>query len=200
MSVLGSIASLLPPELAAVTRAAVVKFRDDLYRYRAQCEEIYNNSEGGQFHYTSTWSMIKMDVLQSMYGCGAFDSMEGMRQPQTVEEVTDRHIEKFLERRSDAGRRDLPQRVKAAVSSYHVRADAADPEGTVYSYLGAVYKNLDKQGALSVLDDASGVKRILKLLTEKLSPPVSRTLSRTLSTYGQRKKGPCRRKPWPSLP
>jgi hypothetical protein len=67
---------------------------------------------------------------------------------------------------------NLPQRVKAAVSASHVRADPADPEGTVCSYLGAVYKNLDKQGALSILDDASGVKRILKQLTEKLSPPV----------------------------
>jgi hypothetical protein len=108
MSVVGSIAPLLPPELASVTSAAVVKFRDDLYRYRSQCQEMYNGD--GVFHQASSWGMIKMDDLQSTHGCGACDSLDGMHQPQTVDEVTDSHIEKFLDKRCDADRRDLPQK------------------------------------------------------------------------------------------
>jgi hypothetical protein len=129
MSVVGSIAPLVPPKLASVTRAAVVKFRDNLLRYRPQCQETYNGD--GAFHQPSTWSMIKIDVLQSMHGCGAFDSLDGMHQPQNVDEVTDTHIEKFLDKRCDANRRDLPQRAKDAVAVSHIRAGPVDPEGTV---------------------------------------------------------------------
>jgi hypothetical protein len=170
MSVAGSIAPLVPSELASVTRTAVVKFKDDLYRYLFQCQEIYNGD--GAFHQAKTWSMIKMKVLQSMHRCGAFDSLDGMNQPQTVDEVTDSHIEMFLDKRRNADRRVLPQKVKAAVAASHIRADPADLEGAAFSCLGAIYRNLDKQGALSVLEDASGVKRIIRQVIENLSPPV----------------------------
>jgi hypothetical protein len=128
MSVVGSIAPLVPPKLASVTRAAVVKFRDNLLCYRSQCQEMYNGD--GAFHQPSTWSMIRIDVLQSMHGCGAFDSRDGMHQPQNFDEVTDTHIEKFLDKRCDANRRDLPQRAKAAVAASHISAGTV-PEGTV---------------------------------------------------------------------
>jgi hypothetical protein len=106
-------------------------------------------------------------------------SWTGMNQLQTVDKLTGSHIEKFLNKRCDVDHRDLPQRVKAAVAASHIRADFADRERTVFSYLGAMYRNLDKQGALSVLEDASGVKRVVRRLIEKLSPPCSRILSRT---------------------
>jgi hypothetical protein len=77
MSVVSSIAPLVPPELVAVTRAAVIKFREELARYRSQSEEIYNSGDCGNFHYISTWSMIKVDVLYALHGCGAFDDMSG---------------------------------------------------------------------------------------------------------------------------
>jgi hypothetical protein len=70
------IAPLVPSALASVTCTAVVNFRDNLYRYLSHCQEMYNGDRA--FHQASTWSMIKMDVLQSMDGCGALDSLESM--------------------------------------------------------------------------------------------------------------------------
>jgi hypothetical protein len=63
------------------------------------------------------------------------------------------------------------KRFKAAVAVPHIHANPADPEGTMFSYPGAMYRNLDKQGALSVLEDASGVNRVARQLIRKLSPP-----------------------------
>jgi hypothetical protein len=173
MLVLGSIAPVVPPTLAAVTRAAAIRFREDLYRYHSTVEEIYNSSSGsGPFHYTSTWSMVEVNVLQSMHGCGVFDNLEGLTQPQSVEDVTDSHIEKFLEKRCDSDIRDLTQRVKVAIAMSPIHSDSQDPEGTVYTFMGNVYKQLNKQGALSVLQQGSGVRSMLSQLIEKLAPPV----------------------------
>jgi hypothetical protein len=58
----------------------------------------------------------------------------------------------------------------------------------VFSYLGAMYWNLDKQGALSVREDRSGVKRVVWQLIEKLLPLYLRMLSRTHLARGQKKK------------
>jgi hypothetical protein len=88
-----------------------------------------------------------------------------------VNVVTDDHIERYLETRSYADLHDLPQRVRTAVAASIVLPDPGDPEGTVYSYMTTVYRNLDKQGALAVLDEGSGVKSIVRQLIEKLTPP-----------------------------
>jgi hypothetical protein len=53
--------------------------------------------------------MVEVNVLQSMHGCGVFDNLEGLTQPQSVEDVTDSHIEKFLEKSCNSDIRDLPQ-------------------------------------------------------------------------------------------
>jgi hypothetical protein len=169
MSVLSSIAPVVPPTLAAVTRAAVMRFREELYRYRSMVEEIYNS---GLFHYTSTWSMVEVNVLQSMHGCGVFDNLEGLPQPRSVDDVTDTHIEKFLEKRCDSDIRNLPQRVKVAIAMSPIHSDPQYPEGTVYTFMGNVYKQLSRQGALSFLQQRTGVRSVLSQIVEKLSPPV----------------------------
>jgi hypothetical protein len=166
MSVLGSIAPVVPPTLAAVTRAAVMRFKEELYRYRSAVEEIYNISGSGSFHYTSTWSMVVGSVLQSMHGCGVFDNLEGLPQPQSVDDVTDSHIEKFLGNRCDSDIRDLPQRVKVAIAMSTIHSDTQDPEGAVYTFMGNVYKQLNKQGALSVLRQGNGGRSVLSQLIE----------------------------------
>jgi hypothetical protein len=108
MSMLGSIVSVVPPTLAAVTRAAVMRFREELYRYRSTAEEIYNGSSGsGPFHYTSTWFMVEVNELQSMHGCGVFNNLEGLPQPWSVDDITDTHIEKFLDKCCDSDIRNL---------------------------------------------------------------------------------------------
>jgi NADPH:quinone reductase-like Zn-dependent oxidoreductase len=86
--------------------------------------------------------------------------------------VTDSHIEKFLEKRCDSDIRDLPQRVKVAIAMSSIHSDSQDPEGTLYTFMGNMYKQLNKQGAFSVLQQGSGVRSVLSQLIEKLAPAV----------------------------
>jgi hypothetical protein len=88
-------------------------------------------------------------VPQSMHDCGVFDNFEGLPQPRSVENATDSHIEKFLEKRCNSDIRDLPP----GVSQIH--SDSQDPEGTVYTFMSNVCKQLNKQGAPSMLQQGS---------------------------------------------
>ena len=159
----GVIGFVKPPILSAVTKAALVKFKEEFDVYKEKCLDVNKSrASDAKIHIASTRDCIDGQLLSALV------KMNKIPDATTVEQATPKRVEKWFSGALNFAPQDLSERIDTVLSSVKYTKIRGDPAGSALTFCVDIMKSLSTNVAEDVLQDVDQAVKFIDRLVEKL--------------------------------
>ncbi len=159
----GVIGFVKPPTLAAVSKAAPVKFKEEFDVYKEKCSDV-NRSR------SSDTKIVIATIRDCIDGqlLAALVKMKKIPDANTVDQATFKRVDKWFQGALNFAPQDLSERIDAVLSVVKYTKLRGDPAGSALTFCVDVMKALSTNVAEDVLEDVDQAVKFIDRLVEKL--------------------------------
>ena len=159
----GVIGFVKPPTLTAVTKAALVKFKEEFDVYKEKCSDV-NKSRSPE-------NMIVVATIrdciegQLLIALVKMDKIPGAK---TVEEARPDKVDEWFNGALNFAPQDLSERIDSVIASVKYTKIRGDPSGSALTFCVDIMKALSTNVAEDVLNDVDQAVKFIDKLVEKI--------------------------------
>ena len=159
----GVIGFVKPPTLTAVTKAALVKFKEEFDVYKEKCADVNKSrSSDSRIVVASIRDCVDGQLLSALV------KMHKIPDATTVEQATPKRVDKWFNSALNFAPQDLTERIDAVLSSVKYTKICGDPAGSALTFCVDVMKSVSTNVAEDVWDDPDHAAKFIDRLVEKL--------------------------------
>ena len=159
----GIIGFVKPPTLSSVTKAALVKFKEEYEVYKEKCADVNKSRPlDGKIVIASIRDCIDGQMLYALV------KMRKIEGAETVEQASPKKVEKWFRKMLDYSPQDMSERIDAVLSTVTYTKIRGDPPGSALTFCIDFMKSLSTNVAESVLLDIDQAIKFIDRLVDKL--------------------------------
>ena len=159
----GVIGFVKSPTLSSVTKASLIKFKEEYEVYKEKCADV-NKSRSNDA------KILIASIRDCMDGqmLSALVEMKKIEGAQTVEQAFPKKVQKWFRKMLNYTPQDLSERISAVLSGVKYIKIRGDPSGSALTFCVDVMKALSTNVAENVLVDPDQAIKFIDKLVEKL--------------------------------
>lgn len=159
----GVIGFLKPPTLIAVTKAELVKFKEEYDVYIEKCADVNKSrADEGKILVASIRHCMDGQLLSALV------KMNKIGDATSVEEATPTRVKEWFDATINFAPQDLSERIAAVIPSVKYNKVRGDPAGSALNFCVDIMKALSKNVAEDVQHDADQAAKFIDKLVEKV--------------------------------
>ena len=159
----GVIGFVKPPILSAVTKCALIKFKEEYDVYVEKCADVNKSrSDDSKILIASIRDCMDGQMLTALVKMKKIDGAE------TVEQAISDKVEKWFKQLVNYTPQDISERIAAVLSVVKYTKVRGDPAGSALTFCIDVMKSLSTNVAENILTDTDEAIKFIDKLVEKL--------------------------------